>query len=258
MSKPKTKEDLNGHKKEAIENVSNYIDSLIESDDKDKKKADLLCYWISDYTNFLKRENCFDPKRSKKYKRGDIIKVHLGFRVGSEEGGLHYAVVLDIDNSLSSPVITIVPLTSIKAKTDIDNLPDGCVYLGNEIFNSITLKATTLMKNINASIEEAKKDLTELETADKLNTELSEQIDNKINKLKSKLLQYQRTLNEINKMKKGSIALVRQIVTISKLRIYDPKCTTDALDGVKLSDVNLSKIDEQILLKFTKCEKSGE
>ena len=67
--------DVLKNEKEVLENVSNYIDSLIESDDKDKKKADLLCYWISDYTNFLKRENCFDPKRSKKYKRGDIIKV---------------------------------------------------------------------------------------------------------------------------------------------------------------------------------------
>ncbi len=31
----------------------------------------------------------------RRYKRGEIVKVHLGFNVGSEEGGLHYAVVLD-------------------------------------------------------------------------------------------------------------------------------------------------------------------
>ena len=50
----------------------------------------------------------------RRYKRGEIVKVHLGFNVGSEEGGLHYAVVLDKNNAKSSPVITIIPLTSVK------------------------------------------------------------------------------------------------------------------------------------------------
>ena len=40
---------------------------------------------------------------------------------------------------------------------------------------------------------------------------------------------------EISKMKKGSIALVSQITTISKQRIYDPKTSSDILANLRVS-----------------------
>lgn len=58
--------------------------------------------------------------------------------------------------------------------------------------------------------------------------------------------------DEIAKMKKGSIALVNQITTVSKIRIYDPKTTKDMLSGITLSNDGLDKIDKEIILKFTK------
>ena len=52
-------------------------------------------------------------------------------------------------------------------------------------------------------------------------------------------------------MKTGSIALVNQIRTISKIRIYDPKTNFDVLSGVKLSNEKLDLIDHELLSLYT-------
>ena len=52
-------------------------------------------------------------------------------------------------------------------------------------------------------------------------------------------------------MKRGSIALVNQITTISKIRIYDPKTDHDILSGIRLSNEKLDLIDDEIQKKFT-------
>lgn len=54
---------------------------------------------------------------------------------------------------------------------------------------------------------------------------------------------------------KGSIALVGQITTISKIRIYDPKTNYDILSNVKLSNEMLDRIDNEIIKKFTGLKK---
>ena len=48
--------------------------------------------------------------------------------------------------------------------------------------------------------------------------------------------------NEIKNMKKGSIALVNQITTISKIRIYDPKRNDDVLSKIRLSNEKQSHL----------------
>ena len=52
--------------------------------------------------------------------------------------------------------------------------------------------------------------------------------------------------NEILKMKTGSIALVNQITTISKIRIYNPLHSNDVLGNVKVSNEILDAIDDKI------------
>ena len=59
-------------------------------------------------------------------------------------------------------------------------------------------------------------------------------------------------LKETSKMKKGSIALVNQITTISKIRIYDPKTNNDILSHIKLSNEKLDMIDAEIIRMYTK------
>ena len=55
-------------------------------------------------------------------------------------------------------------------------------------------------------------------------------------------------------MKKGSIAIVEQITTISKMRIFDPKTSQGVLSGIRLSDKGLNALDEKIKELFTKIE----
>lgn len=63
-------------------------------------------------------------------------------------------------------------------------------------------------------------------------------------------------INEIERMKKGSIALVGQITTVSKIRIYDPITSRDVLSNIRMSNETLDKIDEAIINMYTKKERS--
>lgn len=287
MGREITKAELETHKLDSLKKLDSYITSLIQNDDpKINSKADKLCYWIKDWTTFLEYEPNFSPRKLRRYKRGEIIKVHLGYNIGSEQGGLHYAVVLDKDNPLSSPVITIVPLTSIKHKMDLNNIKSGNINLGNELFIGLSSKINTTIqhiklqhKNISKEIAYIESRLASYETSYPpldnvpINPEERSEQDNKHLLSRTKHLEdiidglerykislenldlHEKVLDkmktEISKMKLGSIALVNQITTISKLRIYDPKTQYDVLHGVKLSNEKLDLIDAEVIKKFT-------
>lgn len=219
MAKNQTREGLTQHKDNALKVLDTYLEKLINDPDKKvNAKADKLSYWIEDWTTFLDFEGCFSPSSLKRYKRGEIIKVHLGYNIGSEEGGLHYAVIVEKDNSIYNPVVTIVPLTSIKENKDLSNLRKGEVLIGNELFLKFSKKITDTFHST---------DKEQIGFLEKMNFEIS-------------------------KMKHGSIALVNQITTISKIRIYDPKKSKDMLSGITLSEESLDKIDCEIIKRFTK------
>lgn len=115
MSKEKNQQTLQNHKSEALSQLNDFISSLIDSQNThDRKRADLLSYWIKDYVKFLRKEETFEPEYLIKYKKGDIVKMHLGYRLGSEEGGVHFGIVLDLNNNKKSDTVTILPLTSKK------------------------------------------------------------------------------------------------------------------------------------------------
>ena len=131
-------EDNNQESFLATETISNHIDIATKQlkklmysyldNPETASKADKLAYWLEDYNRLLSFEDNFNPMFLKKYKRGDILKVNLGYNIGNEEGGLHYCVVVDKNNARSSGIITVVPLTSYKGK----NLHFSSVPLGNE------------------------------------------------------------------------------------------------------------------------------
>ena len=251
MSIKKLQAEIEKHKNEAINSLDNYLTNLAtSSDEKLQSKADKISYWLEDYTNFLDNETSFDPTKYPKYKRGQIIKVHLGFNIGSEEGGLHYAIVIENHNSIKSPVLNIVPLTSVKSTTDITKIRKdlGQVYLGNELYRLLTTKVDTLQKNIINECNNLEEFLKTLTYGDPQIVVANE----KLAKLKNKLNTLIKTRNEISKMKIGSIALVGQITTISKIRIYDPKNTSGVLSGIRVSNETLDKIDSTIKQLFTK------
>ena len=77
------------------------------------------------------------------------------------------------------------------------------------------------------------------------------QLKKDLEEYKTDLEFVKRMQNETEKMKHGSIALVGQIKTISKIRIYDPKTNFDILSNVKLSSERLDSIDNEIISNFT-------
>lgn len=216
--------NLPGTKERAIEDISNMLDRY-----KGTKREHLLASWLSQYSRYIKQEETFNPKYLKRYKRGEIIKVDLGYRLGSEEGGPHYAVVLDKNNSLYSDIITILPLSSKKETTKINNY---VLDLGDEIYERLETKAKlTFAKSVEILESDAPGPVSGQEVILTLD----------YNKDEIDLI-----MKEIKSMKEGSIALISQITSISKMRIIKPTRTTDALSGIRLSDNSLNAIDQKI------------
>lgn len=173
-------------------------------------KADKLAYWLEDYSRLLSFEDDFNPNYLKSYHRGDVIKVNLGYNIGNEEGGLHYCIVIDRFNPKSSGIVTVIPLTSYKGKS----LHYSSVFLGNEIYLNFKEKYDKLMLELSQKINS-------INVKNSTQEEIKSALDN---------LAFAKKVNsEMSKMKKGSVALISQITTISKQKIYDPQKKSDVL-----------------------------
>lgn len=242
MSKDKTNAELQAQKNSALNAITTYLDSMISSPDQtDRGRADKLCYWLVDYMKYLDFESEFSPKSLRRYHRGEVIKVNLGYNIGSEEGGLHYAVVLDKNNSVNNPVVTIVPLTSIKPGKDLSRLRPGEVNLGDDLFRKLYERVTNVSNEVLEKV-------TRLEDAamNGIATNAEE-----INDARNELHLLRRMQREISRMKVGSIALTMQVTTVSKIRIYDPKTDHDVLSKIRLSNESLDAIDKAICENLT-------
>lgn len=254
MGKNITDEDVIKHKKNAIKQLNNTFEIFINSPNpKHKKKADLIAYWIESYSKYLVSEERFDYKLIPKYKRGDVISLDFGFNVGSEHGGLHYAIVLDNDNKQSSPVLTVIPLSSGKEYDTYER----DIFLGNELHDKLDAKYNKLMNQIEQEISEMNETLNILRKTVEINNEpeadFIKKVGNHLSNLEKRvdgLLVEKRKLQiyekEILKLKSGSIALMEQITTVSKMRIYKPKNSSDLLYDVKFSDGAMDKINERL------------
>lgn len=256
--------------------MKEYSDKLIAmSESNDYKKSALLYYWLQDYKNMLNRENKFSPKFMKKYSCGDIINVNFGFRPGAEEGGLHYAVVLD-NNPRSSGVVAVLPLRSRKEKDTV--LRPFEVDLGEVLFSRVAAKTNTLIEeykmmdieynlrrekfnkafnNLSDQLKQLKEE--QLNGADRdlkiipLETKLSilskenKILNSQISALELKREQLNKHITAFDKMRKGSIALISQITTISKMRIMDPVKETSVLTGISLPEQAMKKIYDKLI-----------
>ena len=254
MGKSVTDDEIIKHKKEAIKKLNKTFEAFINSPNpKHKKKADLVAYWIESYSKYLLLEEKFNYTSIPRYKRGDVISVNFGFNVGSEHGGLHYAIVLDNDNKQSSPVITVVPLSSGKE----ENTYERDVFLGNELHDKLSAKYNKLIVRVEKELEEVTKMIDVLtksvssslgkeETLQRDATDLLNDLENRLNILNKEKKTLKIYEKEISKLKEGSIALMEQITTVSKMRIYKPKNSSDLLYRVKFSDGAMDKINEKL------------
>lgn len=263
MSKYISKEEIILHKNNALNKINDLLELYINSPNTEYlKKVSLLSYWFENYSDYIKNEVNFDPKRLISYKRGDVIKANFGFNVGSELGGLHYAVVLDNDNSQSSPVITVIPLSSgTLSKTHPND-----VFLGNELYRRLNEKnkflsqgaiekLDTCILSMNAFKSVLQNPQTDYAGFSKENLkEIMARFEVMQEDAKKDVRVLEKYRKEISRMKQGSIALMGQITTISKMRIYIPKKSTDILYGVSLSADAMEKINEKIKKLFIKSK----
>lgn len=241
MSIAKSQQEIIQHKDDALKKLDLLLTTQINN--SEEKKADLLSYWIEDYCSYLSFEDKFNPAMLKKYKRGDIIKVNLGFRIGNEHGGLHYCVVLDKKNIPSTPLLTVVPLSSIKPNKPINFTS---VFLGTDLFDKMQEKYAIC----NTSVQ---KRLFELNSLQQKGAEIEPNyLQKEISEINNDLLILKKIYTELMRMKSGSIALVNQITTISKQRIVNPQKNTDVLSGIRLSEDKLALIDKKINDLFLK------
>ena len=266
MSKLKTKDEISSHKEQSISNFSAFLDDLITSDDPNNaKRADLISYWLKDFQLYLSQEKAFDAAKIKSYKRGDVIKVNLGFNVGSEQGGLRYAIVLDKDNKHNSKTITVVPLTSQKEEKKVY---ERDVLLGRELYTRLKAKYDSLSEDLAKQIKECQTNIEQSrqvyefisiafadatkfdpEKTAKMKSDLEDSLARQAERL-TQLQEDTKALGKINvelhRMKDGSIAKIEQVTTISKQRIFDPRKSADALSGIRFSDAAMDKINENL------------
>lgn len=201
-------------KKQAQAALESYLSNKIaDNNPKSLKIVQTISYWLLDYVKMLGYEDATVPMSFKKYKRGDVIKANFGHRIGSEQGGLHYAIVVDVNNHVKSNTVTVIPLTSVKPNVDLTKLGSNRLYIGDEIYKAII---------------------------------------SKLNQIPNSNPRKKGLVKEYNRLKIGSIALIGQIVTISKYRIYDPISTNNVLHGIKVSDATLTLLDDKIKELFTK------
>lgn len=225
-------ENVEVQKNESIihkDNALNRLDlSFIRHIDlKEYKLSHLLAYWIFDFSNYHDQERTFDTTKMITFKRGSIIKANLGFNIGHELGGLHYCIVLDKFDNPKNGTLNVIPLTSKKNK----KYPKSSIDLGNEIFDTLNFLYSKEIEKLSNKYE----DIWSLHAE-------------KVTQFTSDFEYVKKMKNEISKMKKGSIALLNQITTISKQRIYDD----DILRKVRLSKDSLDLLDKYIIKYFTK------
>lgn len=274
MAKEFTKEDVIQNKKEAIRELNKMLEHLInDKSDRHLKKAHLISYWLKDYIQMIEFEEKFQPTRNIAYKRGNIVKLNFGFNIGAEYGGLHYGIVIDNKNDHNSPVLTIIPLTSIK---DSSTVHKNSVELGNELYKSLKIKYDTISAALKAEQQEIRETTQAFSTLVNFTSKMFEnakmienphQRDTEFQKIESYLesahkldalweekkkhneeqqLYLEKIGQEISRMKEGSIALVNQITTVSKIRIFDPRNLKGVLSGITLSEEGMEKINRKM------------
>lgn len=76
------------------------------------KEFYILQKWLIDWAKYLLKEKIFNTSNMPHFKQGDIVRVDFGWRIGSEFGGIHYAIVIEKNNNPSNPMIFLVPMSS--------------------------------------------------------------------------------------------------------------------------------------------------
>lgn len=234
LKKPENKGALLSKIAELASSISTFLKNILAAD---QHKAALLYYWLRNYLRYIKQEETFNPKYFPQFKPGDIVKVDFGFGIGSEFGGLHYAIVLTPSNSKNSTV-TVVPLRSLKlGKESPKTLYKSDVYLGTELFTVLLDRSGKMLDKCSAFIKE-------VENTDH-KTIIAKDIarfEKQLDEAKDLLDKHNIIMKEISRLNAGTVAIVSQIRTVSKIRIQNPKYLKDALYNMRVDKQATDKI----------------
>lgn len=118
---------MNEELDKALENLKNAIMT------KSPKVQGILTNWLNQWSKYIIKENTFKPANLPYYKRGDIVYVDFGFNVGAEYGGIHYAVIIEINNNKYNGNVLVIPLTSLDKDKSINDIPKTDIYIGDNI-----------------------------------------------------------------------------------------------------------------------------
>ena len=211
---------------------------LINAKNKILKRINLIVSWFAQWLEFIKYEKHFNPNNLKRYLYGEIIYVDLGFNVGKEFGGPHYAIVLNKKDTKSNNVLTIVPLSSLKDKNK-DKLGDR-LYLGNEVKKAVGDNLSNNLNKLKAKIDVAIKELAS-------NKNINQEVFLSKIEYYKKQIEHNQLVHKLHeKLKEESIALTNQITTISKMRIRNPKSPSDSLANIRISKDTMKTIVQKI------------
>lgn len=197
----------------AEEKIKEACDIFIKIKNTNTKKFEKLDEWLLREANLFLKETQLKLRNENKYKykRGTIIKVDFGVKIGSELCHTHFAIVLSVNDNINNDSLLVIPLTS---KSGNDKVP-----LGNLIKNIITkeLHKLSLKKNLNS--------------------------DN--------ILEIKKLEEDYKKYNNLSYASVSQITTISKKRIILPSNKFDIINKVRCPASLMNDIERQIYVKLT-------
>jgi hypothetical protein len=149
----------------------------------------------------------------KRYFRGEIVRVKFGVNIGSEFSGDHFAIVISKGDTMFSPTLHVIPITSKKHEKSLN--------VGTILYNE-------------EKINELKKQLF---TENDINNK--KQIQNVIN-------YYEKRANVV------SYACIDHIKTVSKLSVDKVLFKKyDYLSKIRCSDELMNTIDNFILNEYT-------
>lgn len=232
-------------------------------------------------SNIHYQENKGKIYNYQKYKRGSVVMVNFGTNIGYELSGNHFAIVLNRDDNYKNGLVTVIPLTS-KKKTHCLELNDSILDLVLnaqnkyiDMLNETQLLHKTHKEEYQNTFKETEEKINEIKSImskdnylsqyniklDKMLDDVTERVNNlqelkKLTNQESKEIEENMdkvfaVLDKYNEKDKISYAMVRNITTISKLKILKPINKYDPIGTIRISNDSLDKIDAEIDKLFT-------
>ena len=217
-----------------IDNVINNIKTFISSFlDTDIKKAKNIIYWLKYHFIYLQdEENFLNRKSYKKYKYGQIINISLGYNLGRELGGVHYAVVMNVNDTPTNSNLIVVPLSSKKNEKKL-GINDTRIDIGSEFKDILSKKYSDFEEQNNKLISS-------------LSSLSHKELGIAIGKVHNNVYLLKKIDAELKKMKEGSYVVTHQIRAISKIRIIAPILKNDYFDNIVLSSKTMENINRKL------------